>query len=92
MRGEQPAKARNVLKTVGFQLKGAGMRGIRGNGVRIQAIEMASSIHCIVPVLAAWAGLGPGCLLLYQIFGFDRLHISDMGVTMIGSALCCVAF
>jgi len=73
-RGNSP-KERNVLKTVKLQLKGARMRGIRGNGVVINAIETANSIHCVVPALAGWAGLGSGPLLLYQIFGFDRLHV-----------------
>jgi len=68
-------KKRNVLKTVKLQLKVARMRGIRGNGVVINAIETANSIHCVMPALAGWAGLGSGPLLLYQIFGFDRLHV-----------------
>lgn len=70
-----PHKQRNVLKMVGKQLKGARMRGTYGAGVIIDAMEMKYSIHCIVPALAAWAGLGSGCLLLYKIFGFDRLHV-----------------
>jgi len=73
-RGNSPKK-RNVLKTVKLQLKVARMRGIRGNGVVINAIENANSIHCVVPALAGWAGLDSGPLLLDQIFGFDRLHV-----------------
>jgi len=73
-RGNSPKK-QNVLKTVKLQLKGARMRGIRGNGVVINAIETANSIHCVVPALAGCAGLGSGPLLLYQIFEFDRLHV-----------------
>lgn len=70
-----PPKKRNVLKMVGKQLKGGRMRGTYGTGVVIDAMEMKYSIHCIVPALAAWAGLGSGCPMLYQIFGFDRLHV-----------------
>lgn len=36
---------------------------------------MAGSFHCVVPALAGWAGLGSGCLLLYQVFGFDCFHV-----------------
>lgn len=70
-----PHKKRNVLKMVGKQLKGAGMRGTYGTGVIIGAMEMKNSIHCIVRASRAWAGLGSGCLLLYQVFVFDRLHV-----------------
>jgi len=50
-RGDSP-KTRNVLQTVKLQLQGARMRGIRGNGVVINAIETANSIHSVVPALA----------------------------------------
>ena len=64
-----------MLKTVKLQLKGARVRGTRGNGVVINAIQTVNSIHCVVPALAGWEGLGSGPLLLDQIIGFDRLRV-----------------
>lgn len=74
-RSDVPHKKRNVLKIVSKQLKGARLRGTHGTGLIIDAMEALYSIHCIVPALAAWAGLGSGCLLLCQMFGFDRLNV-----------------
>lgn len=73
--GDKRPRARSVLKTVTAQMKGAGMRGVYGMGGEIEDLETDYSVHCIVPALAGWAGLGSGCFMLYKLPGFDRLHV-----------------
>ena len=71
-------RKRDVIETVTAQLKGACLRKEHGGCAEVKAIEKSMGIHCRVPSLAGWAGLGSGCKHLYQVTGFDRLHVSAM--------------
>ena len=66
---------RDVTETVTAQLDGAQMRYESGNSAAVKKIEDTMGIHCRVPALAGWAGQGSGCKHLYQVTGFDRLHV-----------------
>ena len=68
-------RRRDVTSTVTAQLDGARMRQEHGNTAAVKKIENTHGIHCRVPALAGWAGLGSGCKHLYQVTGFDRLHV-----------------
>jgi len=62
--------------TVTAQLRGANIRAQSGNTAAVKGIEKTMGVHCCDPALAGWAGLGSGHTHLYQVTGFDRLHVS----------------
>ena len=64
-----------MTETVTAQLDGAQMRYESGNSAAVKKIEDTMGIHCRVPALAGWAGQGSGCKHLYQVTGFDGLHV-----------------
>ena len=68
-------RRRDVTGTVTAQLRGASIRAQSGNTAEVRAIEKTMGVHCRVPALAGWAGLGSGRRHLYQVTGFDRLHV-----------------
>lgn len=70
-----PPQKHEVLKIVGKKIKGARMRGTYGSGAVLGAMEMKCSIYRTVKALAASAGSGSECHLLYRIFIFDRLYV-----------------
>jgi len=67
----------DVIYKVTAQLDGARMRKEHGNTAAVKETEPNNGIHCRVPDLAGWAGLGSGCQILYQVTGFDRLHVCE---------------
>ena len=69
-------RKRDVTETVTAQLRGANIRAQSGNTAAVRGIETTMGVHCRVPALAGWAGLGSGHKHLYQVTGFDRLHVS----------------
>ena len=69
-------RKRDVTETVTAQLRGANIRAQSGNTAEVKGIEKTMGVHCRVPALAGWAGLGSGHKHLYQVTGFDRLHVS----------------
>ena len=69
-------RRRDVTGTVTAQLRGASIRAQSGNTAEVKAIETTMGVHCRVPAFAGWAGLGSGRKHLYQVTGFDRLHVS----------------
>lgn len=66
---------REVLVNVEDQLQAAKLRKGGCSAARIEQLSASTSIVPIVPVLAAVHGLGTGTLALYDIFGFDLLHV-----------------
>jgi len=71
-------RRRDVTGTVTAQQRGASIRAQSGNTAEVKAIEKTMGVHCRVPAFAGWAGLGSGRKHLYQVTGFDRLHVSCM--------------
>lgn len=69
------AGARDVLEHVDLQLDAAEALEDNAGPARLTQIEGDSSIVPIIPALAAVHGLGTGPCCLYQIFGFDMLHV-----------------
>jgi len=69
-------RRRDVTRTVTAQLRGASIRAQSGNTAEVKAIEKTMGVHCRVHDFAGWAGLGSGRKHLYQVTGFDRLHVS----------------
>jgi len=67
-------RKRDVTETVTAQLRGANIRAQSGTTAAVKGIEKTMGVHCRVPALAGWAGLGSGHTHLYQVTGFDRLH------------------
>ncbi|GAB0496821.1 hypothetical protein MMPV_008142 [Pyropia vietnamensis] len=70
------ARRRSVRATVEAQLSNASMGQFWGAAAQRQEIEMAHSLNSVPPALAAWAGLANGPELLYDLPGFDRLHLA----------------
>jgi len=69
------ASVRDVLEHVDLQLDAAEALEEDAGPARMAQIEGDSSIVPIVPALAAVHGLATGPCCLYQIFGFDLLHV-----------------
>jgi len=69
-------KMRDVTEAVTAQLRCADIRAQSGNTAAVRGTEETMGVHCRVPALAGWAGLGSGHKHLYQVTGFDRLHVS----------------
>jgi len=66
---------REVLDNVEAQLLSANLFKSGGSAARLEQLSASTSIVPIVPLLAAVHGLGTGSLALYDIFGFDLLHV-----------------
>jgi len=66
---------REVLDNVELQLQAAKHREKGASRVFLDHLAADTSIVPIVPALAAVHGLGTGSLGLYDIFGFDMLHV-----------------
>jgi len=69
------APRREVLDNVEAQLLSAKLFKSGGSAAALEQLSASTSIVPIVPVLAAVHGLGTGTLALYDIFGFDLLHV-----------------
>lgn len=69
------ASARDVLSNLEVQMDGALLPDEKGGAVRLAQIVRHSSALPYVPVLGAMHGLGTGDLALFNIFGFDMLHV-----------------
>ena len=67
--------ARDVVDTVESQLSSAALFKGGCSPAVLEQISEDSSIVPIVPLLAAVHGLGTGSFALYDIFGFDLLHV-----------------
>jgi len=66
---------REVLDNVELQLHAAKHRENGASRAFLEQFAAETSIVAIVPALAAVHGLGTGSLALYDIFGFDMLHV-----------------
>lgn len=64
-----------MLDNVEAQLLSANLFKSGGSAARLEQLSASTSIVPIVPLLAAVHGLGTGSLALYDIFGFDLLHV-----------------
>ena len=69
------AGARDVLEHIDLQLDAVEALEDGASPARLAQIEVDSSIVPIIPALAAVHGLGTGPCCLYQVFGFDMLHV-----------------
>ncbi|OSX80803.1 hypothetical protein BU14_0032s0061 [Porphyra umbilicalis] len=72
--------ARDVVDTIESQLSSAALFKGGCSPAVLEQISEDSSIVPIVPLLAAVHGLGTGSFALYDIFGFDLLHVMKLGV------------
>jgi len=77
---------RDVVDNVESQLLSAALFKSGCGPAVLDRISEDSSIVPIVPLLAAVHGLGTGSFSLYDIFGFDLLHVRSRSV--VGCALC----
>jgi len=66
---------REVLDNVEAQLLSATLFKCGVGASRLEQLSALTSIVPIVPLLAAVHGLGTGTLALYDVFGFDQLHV-----------------
>jgi len=71
---------RDVVDNVESQLSSAALLKGGCSPAVLDQISEDSSIVPIVPLLAAVHGLGTGSLALYDIFGFDLLHVRSHSV------------
>jgi len=69
------AEDRNVINTLDDHLELAAHSRYGREGPRRLVLEARHSINSAVPALAAMAGLGTAPHLLYQMVGFDILHV-----------------
>ncbi|KAI0566558.1 hypothetical protein FGB62_7g37 [Gracilaria domingensis] len=86
------ASPRNVSKTVRYQLLTAKRRVQGAKPTRALSKEERArlgrareylhefSAHEYPPALAAFRGLGSAPFLLYEVIGFDSLHVLDLGI------------
>lgn len=66
---------RDVLGMLNVQMEATLLADESKGGARLRVIAQTTSALPFVPVLGAIQGLGSGCLLLYEVFGFDMLHV-----------------
>lgn len=66
---------REVLENVEAQILAAKLFKCGSGAAAVEQLSATTSIVPIVPLLAAVHGLGTGSLALYDIFGFDLLHV-----------------
>lgn len=66
---------RDVLQTVRGQLEGAHLQRGHRDAQRRAHLEAATSAHSTVPAFAAMAGLSSAPFFLYNMVGFDVLHV-----------------
>ncbi|KAI0557092.1 hypothetical protein FGB62_342g012 [Gracilaria domingensis] len=86
------ASPRNISKTVRYQLLTAKRRVQGAKPTRALSKEERArlgrareylhefSAHEYPPALAAFRGLGSAPFLLYEVIGFDSLHVLDLGI------------
>jgi len=74
------AAPRDVPRTLDEQLEAGTLRAAGERPGRVKELGDWSSVSPIVPVLGAVHGLGTGSLSLFDIFGFDTLHVSAVSI------------
>lgn len=74
------ARDRDVIRTVSKQLEGARHRLSQQQGQRRAYLEASESVHSTDPALASMAGLGTEPFLMYNMIGFDILHVRNVGI------------
>lgn len=67
---------RSVIPTVNAQLNTASLAATSGCTETVRALGMESNTCPVIPVIAAWDGLGSGLRLLNKAPGFDEIHVS----------------
>lgn len=75
------AKDRDVLRQVPQQIECSQLRLSQTQRQRRAYLEASSSVNSTVPALAGMAGLGTHPFLLYNMIGFETLHVRFYGAS-----------